>query len=198
MFQVELQNSHIMKRLTLLVLALAIIALRGYSQEQVNYPKNQVSVSYGAPSPYIVLLLLNNPEGGFFSYYSGIFNVQYMHTIGKKIEIGFLANHERWGENETAWPNDELWRLMGVMQFNFLKKEKLRLYAKGGLGVSYFRCPDYIPRGGSHDGYGSDSWVLPCFDAMFGVELGSGLLHPFAEVGFGAQGVASAGLRVRF
>lgn len=187
-----------MKRLILLVLATFVIVPYGRSQEQANYPKNQVAVSYGAPSPYIILLLLNNPEGGFFSYYSGIFNVQYMHTISKKFEVGMLANHERWGENDTSWPNDELWRLMGVMQFNFLKKEKLRLYAKGGLGVTYFRCPDYISRGGSLDGYGSDFWILPCFDAMFGAELGSGFLRPFSEVGFGAQGVASVGLRARF
>lgn len=186
-----------MKRLTLLALAL-VGSLCGHSQDEPNYPKNQVAIIYGAPSPYIILTLFNNPEGGFFSYYSGIFSVQYMRTINKKFELGVLANHERWGENDTYWPNNELWRLLGVMQFNFLKKEKMRLYAKWGLGVSYFRCPDYISRGGSLDGYGSDYWVLPCLDGKVGVELGSGFLHPFTEVGFGAQGFASIGIRSRF
>ena len=188
-----------MKRLTLLVFALTIIALRGYSQEQVNYPKNQISVTYGAASPYILSLLFYHlPEGDFFSYYSGIFSVQYMHTVSKKFEIGFLANHERWGENNTYWPNNELWRLLSVMQLNFVKKEKMRLYAKWGFGVSYFRCLDYISRGASYDGYGSEYWVLPCLDGKVGIEFRSGFLRPFAEVGFGAQGIASVGLRARF
>lgn len=51
-----------MKRLTLLVFALAIIALRGYSQEQVNYPKNQISVSYGSVSFISFLEMLPNDE----------------------------------------------------------------------------------------------------------------------------------------
>ena len=188
-----------MKRLTLLVFALTIIALRGYSQEQFNYPKNQVAVSYGAASPYVLLLLFYHlPEGDFFSYYSGIFSVQYMRTINKKVELGVLINHERWGENNTYWPNDELWRFLSVMQFNCFNKEKIRLYAKWGLGVSYFRCPDYIPRGGSLDGFGSDYWVLPCLDGKFGAELGPSFLRLFSEVGFGAQGIASIGIRSRF
>jgi hypothetical protein len=186
-----------MKRLTLLVLAL-VGSLCGHSQDEPCYPKNQIAIAYGAPSPYIILTWLNNLEGGFFSYYSGIFSVQYMRTINKKVELGVLINHERWGENNTYWPNDEIWRLLSVMQFNCFNKEKIRLYAKWGLGVSYFRCPDYIPRGGSLDGYGSDYWVLPCLDGKVGVELGSGFLRLFSEDGFGAQGIASIGIRSRF
>ena len=146
-----------MKRLTLLVLALAIIALRGYSQEQVNYPKNQISAFYSAVSFYFILDEPNDvaiDHGGYIEkndyhekirHYSGIYNVQYMRTIKPKLEIGLAANYERIDrlinyENPktSCTPTDRFYRVLCVAQYNFLNKEYARAYAKGGAGVGFF------------------------------------------------------------
>ena len=199
-----------MKKAIILLVFVFGCALYGHPQDKNNYPKNQVAVFYGAPSPYLILILLNMPSKDDhgtryldkFSYYSGIFNVQYMRTISKKIEVGMLANTERMGrlikddELNTSWIEDDvLWRLMCVMQFNFVKLGKARLYAKGGLGVAYFRNKNHVNDLNENEDF---FWVLPCMNELFGVELGSGFLRPFAEVGYGAQGWASVGLRARF
>lgn len=203
-----------MKKLTLIVLALAIIALRGYSQEQVNYPKNQISVSYGSVSFISFLEMLPNDEatknrGGYIEKndyhkktrrYRGIYNVQYMRAIKPKLEIGLAANYERIDrlfnyENPkkiSRIKTDRIYRVLCVGQFNIINKEYARAYAKGGVGVLYEFL--HYPDGTLDD----ETSILPCIEGLAGIEYGPRLLRPFIEVGYGAQGIVTFGLRTRF
>ena len=200
-----------MKRLTLLVLALTIIALRGYSQEPVNYPKNQISAFHSAISFFFLLDMPNDVPTyhGLNNYhekirhYSGIYNVQYMRTIKPKLEIGLAANYERIDRlTNYAYPKisyiskDRFYRVLCVGQINFINKEYARAYAKGGAGVGFF-CR-YNCLSISDGTFFDETFIIPCIEGLTGIEYGPNFLRPFVEVGFGAQGIVSFGLRTRF
>ncbi|MBO7495545.1 MAG: hypothetical protein J6T98_03240 [Salinivirgaceae bacterium] len=207
-----------MKRLILLVLATFVIVPYGRSQERVDYPKNQISASYSAVSFFFILDMPNDvPEktdnsGKAISkkdyhekirQYYGIYNVQYMRTIKSKLEIGLAANYERIDRltnyvnpEISCTPKDRFYRVLCVAQYNFLNKEYARAYAKGGAGVGFFYRYDF--RHNSDGTFDDDTFIIPCIEGLAGIEYGPGLLRPFIEVGFGAQGIVSFGLRTRF
>ena len=204
-----------MKRLTLLVLALTIITLHGYSQEQVNYPKNQISAFHSAISFFFLLDMPNDVainHGGRIEkndyhekirQYYGIYNVQYMRSITPKLELGLAANYERIDRltnyekpRISGTQKDRFYRVLCVGQFNIINKEYVRAYAKGGAGVGFFcRYNFHLNSDGT---FSDETFIIPCIEGLAGIEYGPELLRPFIEVGFGAQGIISFGLRTRF
>ena len=202
-----------MKRLTLLALAL-VGSLCGYSQ-MIEYPKNQISAFYSAVSFFFILDEPNDVainHGGHIEkndyhekirHYSGIYNVQYMRAIKSKLEIGLAANYERIDRltnyeklKISCISKDRFYRVLCVAQYNFLNKEYARAYAKGGAGVGFFNRYDF--RHNSDGTFDDDTFIIPCIEGLAGIEYGPKFLRPFVEVGFGAQGIVSFGLRTRF
>ena len=198
-----------MKKLAIIFTFVFGWALCGHSQ--TDSPKNQISVFYGIPSAYHYdwSHVESGDEAGIRymikkGNYSGIFNIQYMHSIPQmpKLEAGMLANYEQMDGLiydeilDKSWTEKcQIWRIMCVAQYNILTKENWRMYAKGGLGMNVSRrndCADY-----SGDIY-NDILVLPCVSAAFGTEYGFGFFRVFSEIGIAAQGLAAAGVRMRF
>ena len=198
-----------MKKLAIIFTFVFGWALCGHSQ--TDSQKNQISVFYGIPSAYHYdwSHVESGDEAGIRymikkGNYSGIFNIQYMHSIPQmpKLEAGMLANYEQMDGLiydeilDKSWTEKcQIWRIMCVAQYNILTKENWRMYAKGGLGMNVSRrndCADY-----SGDIY-NDILVLPCVSAAFGTEYGFGFFRVFSEIGPAAQGWAVAGVRARF
>ena len=198
-----------MKKLAIIFTFVFGWALCGHSQ--TDSQKNQISVFYGIPSAYHYdwSHVDSGDEAGIRymikkGNYSGIFNIQYMHSIPQmpKLEAGMLANYEQMDGLiydeilDKSWTEKcQIWRIMCVAQYNILTKENWRMYAKGGLGMNVSRrndCADY-----SGDIY-NDILVLPCVSAAFGTEYGFGFFRVFSEIGPAAQGWAVAGVRARF
>ena len=198
-----------MKKLSIIFIFVFGWALCGHSQ--TDSPKNQISVFYGIPSAYHYdwSKVKSADEAGIRymikkGNYSGIFNIQYMHSIPQnpRLEVGVLANYEQMDGLiydeilEKSWTEKcQIWRIMCVAQYNILTKDNWRMYAKGGLGMNVSRrndCADY-----SGDIY-NDILVLPCMSAAFGAEYGFGFFRVFSEIGIAAQGLAAAGVRMRF
>ena len=195
----------------LILIAFAIFgSLCGYSQ-MIEYPKNQISAFHSAISFFFLLDMPNDVPTyhGLNNYhekirhYSGIYNVQYMRTIKSRFEIGLAANYERIDRlTNYAYPKisyiskDRFYRVLCVGQINFINKEYARAYAKGGAGVGFF-CR-YNCLSISDGTFFDETFIIPCIEGLAGIEYGPGLLRPFVEVGFGAQGIVSFGLRTRF
>ncbi|MBR6082842.1 MAG: hypothetical protein IKP62_07955 [Salinivirgaceae bacterium] len=204
-----------MKRLTLLALAL-VGSLCGQSQN-IEYPKNQISAFYSSISFFFLLDMPNDvPEktdSGKAIYkndyhekirhYSGIYNVQYMRSITPKLELGLAANYERIDRltnyekpRISGTQKDRFYRVLCVGQFNIINKEYVRAYAKGGAGVGFFcRYNFHLNSDGT---FSDETFIIPCIEGLTGIEYGPELLRPFIEVGFGAQGIVTFGLRTRF
>lgn len=136
--------------------------------------------------------------------YRGIYNVQYMRAIKPKLEIGLAANYERIDrlfnyENPkkiSRIKTDRIYRVLCVGQFNIINKEYARAYAKGGAGVGFFcRYNFHLNSDGT---FSDETFIIPCIEGLTGIEYGPELLRPFIEVGYGAQGIVTFGLRTRF
>lgn len=198
-----------MEKLTAIFIFIFGWALCGHSQTES--PKNQIAVFYGIPSAYHYdWSTVESADEAGIRYiikkggYTGIFNIQYMHTIPQapKLEAGVLANYEQMDGLiydeilEKSWTEKcQIWRIMCVLQCNIITREKWRIYTKGGLGMNISRrndCADF-----SGDIY-NDILVIPCISAAFGTEYGPGSFRVFSEIGPAAQGWAVAGIRMRF
>ncbi|MBR5046117.1 hypothetical protein IKX73_00580 [Candidatus Saccharibacteria bacterium] len=214
-----------MKRLTLLALAL-VGSLCGYSQ-MIEYPKNQVSAFYcEGKSLYSALLefwglgiqgLLNNDgdekkgdgeERLKYTDFSGTYNVEYLHNFFKPwmsigTQLGYEEIHSKhWLKRSysPSQPND-LWTekertlyIMCVAQFDLLRYNWVGLYTKVGEGVRLIFTDLKYNTGKTDDDFG----LIPCFVVATGLEVGPKFVRFFGELGIGAQGFASVGLRARF
>lgn len=198
-----------MKKLTIIFIFIFGWALCGHSQ--TDSPKNQISVFYGIPSAYHYdwSKVKSADEAGHRymikkGNYSGIFNIQYMHSIPQKprLEVGVLANYEQMDGLiydeilEKSWTEKcQIWRIMCVLQCNIITKEKWRMYVKSGLGMNISSRNDCADLSGN---IYNDLLVIPCMVASYGNEYSFGPFRVFSEIGPAAQGWAVAGIRLRF
>ena len=210
-----------MKKLILIVFVLAIIALRGHSQN-IEYPKHQVSAfycydkslysSYDKNIGVWQMRYVGDKKLWNYTYFSGTYNVQYLSKFIKPwmsmgVQLGYeetcskhlginkyhLMLKSRPEEHWTA--KDRMPYILCVMQFDLLRSNWVGLYTKAGMGVRFiFTNAKYEESGMTENIYKCN----PCFVGAAGIEVGSIIMRVFGELGLGAQGVASAGLRVRF
>lgn len=206
-----------MKRLTLLVLAL-VGSLCGYSQ-MIDYPKNQVSAFYSiGQSLYTILndsFLSGTPDASKtegkecknYTDFSSVYNVAYLHKFLKPwmsmgVQLGYEENQSKRRINRMNhfkptdnWTEkDRLPYIIAAIQFDWLRYDWIGGYMKSGLGVRLiFRDKKYE----SGDTDKAFDWV-PCFVEVFGLEVGPKMIRAFGEIGLGAQGFASIGIRTRF
>ena len=87
---------------------------------------------------------------------------------------------------------------MPAVKFNFVRKTHFGLYSKAALGVTLrTESVEYnLDYGDYNDSENSFqfNWQL----SFIGVEVGGPYLRGFTELGFGEQGIISAGIRYKF
>ncbi len=208
-----------MKRLTLLALAL-VGSLCGYSQ-MIEYPKNQVSAFYcNGKSLYSGSRNFwgsgptNDGEKGDgetrlkYTDFSGTYNVEYLRNFIKPwmsmgVQLGYEENRSKhWINryNSPSQPNDH-WTvkeqtpyIMAAIRFEYVRCNWVGMYSKVGVGARFIITDSKYDTGKTDDDF---DWIS-CFVGATGIEVGPKFVRFFGELGIGAQGFASIGIRGRF
>lgn len=207
-----------MKKLTLIAFAI-LGSLSSYSQ-MIEYPKNQVSVFY-CKGQSLYSFLDDTFGGGChedagkaegketwkYTDFTSVYNAEYLRNFIKPwmsmgVQLGYEENQSKHWINRDhgakltdKWTEkDRLPYIIAAIQFDWLRSDWVGLYMKTGAGVRLiFRAKKY------ESGYRDNSldWV-PCFVGISGIEVGPKIVRVFGELGLGAQGFASIGIRTRF
>ena len=207
-----------MKRLTLLALAL-VGSLCGYSQ-MIDYPKNQVSAFYSKEQSLYTILneiflrgipfarKTEGKESWEYTDFSGTYNVEYLRNFIKPwmsmgVQLGYEENRSKhWINryNSPSQPNDnwtekeQMPYILAVIQFDLLRLDWMGIYTKAGVGARLIFTDSKYDTGKTDNSF---EW-FPCFVGVTGLELGPKFIRGFCELGIGAQGFASIGIRSRF
>ncbi len=204
-----------MKRILAIVILSFACVYYVVAQNESAETKNQISVIYGDnKTPYRWFLTWEPLSGageskgtGYELLYSdGRICIQYLRTLTPKIEAGLHFKYEEFGvysydrdpgDGEINKRNEtyKSYCFTAIGQLNFLKQEYVRIYNKSGVGVS----PVFITRN-YLDGNikETDCEVRLSIISVLGMEVGPKYVKLFGELGIGAQGKASVGLRSRF
>ena len=207
-----------MKRLALVALVI-LGSLSGYSQ-MIEYPKNQISAFY-CKGQSLYSFLDDTFGGGChedagkaegketwkYTDFSSVYNDEYLRNFIKPwmsmgVQLGYeenqskhWINRERRAKPTDNWTEkDRLPYIIAAIQFDLLRSDWVGFYMKTGAGVRLiFRAKKY------ESGYRDNSldWV-PCFVGISGIEVGPKIVRVFGELGLGAQGFATVGIRSRF
>lgn len=186
-----------MKRTIMTAVIAACMTLTASAQDK----KNDISLSVGTmPIPYIIDNCMT-------------FNASYMHTRNDYVSLGGtvgyshgdMTNHD---DFEKKVDGDCISAMASVRAYWF-RNDGCRLYSSASLGVQMqfrrnevFLCDDnpfsskpYVPMLEIEH----ETKVVPAVQlSPIGLELGGETVKAFAELGLGAQGLAQAGVRVRF
>ena len=210
-----------MKKLTFIGLAIAC-SLCAHSQN-IEYPKHQVSAFYcngkSLYSGFDKIVGNKTPADGYkgdntelwdYTNFSGTYNAEYLHTFFKPwmsmgVQLGYEENRSKhwiyWYRNPKVLNLDERWTekdrmsyILCVMQFDLLRSDWVGLYAKVGEGVRLIFTEKKYESGKT----GKDFNYIFAVVGATGVEFGPKIVRVFGEVGIGAQGFGSLGIRSRF
>ena len=210
-----------MKKLTLLVLAI-LGSLCGYSQ-MIEYPKNQVSAFFcNGQSLYSFLDdtfgggtheddgKADGKESWKYTDFSNTYNVEYFRRLPKRwlsigVQAGYeetLSNHwiNRKNREQDSKPTDNwtekdrLPYIMAAIQFDWIRYNWIGGYMKSGVGARLIIKDKKYETGDTDKAFG----CVPCFVEVVGLEIGPKIVRAFGEIGLGAQGFASFGIRSRF
>lgn len=185
-----------MKRTIVTAIIAACMMLTASAQDK----KHDISLSVGTlPIPYAT----DN---------SMTFNASYMHAKNDYISFGGTASYVHADltphDEEMEITTGDIFSVMASVRAYWFKDPGCRLYSSASLGVQLqFRkiAPNYdywknvytympVDLSDRHE-----VKVLPAAQlSLIGLELGGETVKAFAELGLGAQGLAQAGLRVRF
>ena len=80
------------------------------------------------------------------------------------------------------------------MQFDLLRSNWIGFYTKAGVGARFIITDTKYDTGKTDDDF---DWK-PCFVGATGLEVGPKFIRGFCELGIGAQGFGSLGIRSRF
>jgi hypothetical protein len=208
-----------MKKLTLIAFAI-FGSLCGYSQ-MIEYPEHQVSVFYcngkSLYSGYDKILGNREPADGNkgdgtelwdYTNFSGTYNIEYLHNfiqpwMSMGVQLGYeekCSKHWIYRYDSQAQPydnwteKDRMPYILCVMQFDLLRSNWIGLYTKAGVGIRLIFTDSKYETGKTDNSID----YQPCIVGVTGLEVGPKAVRVFGELGLGAQGFASIGIRSRF
>lgn len=183
-----------MKRL--FFLAVAIFAAVFSANAQENEPsKDEIAVSWGYGTfPHLIdgmtNVIVNTYTGDLNSTVSlGAFSVRYMHRLSKVFGIGALSSYEymyRKEADSSKKYGDNILTFMPTVKASWYRSEDYALYSRVALGVALEMY--------NFDGKDKQDVLLGFQFTPVAVEIGRGNLHGFFELGFGHQGILTAGV----
>lgn len=159
---------------------------------------------YGRPFPifsnshYISSQYNNGPE----YFLAGAANIGYMHNIKKWLSVGATFSHHgnyrkiynRIDQSLVGKKNFQSFSLTGMVRFNYLNKEWVRLYGQVGLGLGVFSEENYL---GDNDYSETLPYITGQF-TPFGLQVGKAFYGFCEVVGFGSNGFCVTGIGYKF
>ena len=195
-----------MKRLSLLFCLLFIINCFSFAQRR-NYKQDEISVSAGVITLHQIYDLTekgisSGVTAGLYwlggSKYSASINVSYFHYINKTVAVGLIYCYQTSKILDSSLYTkkfdhnyrDKYYSIVPTVKVNLVTKDTWRIYCKGGIGATFDRriCTGYNTR---------SNLVRITTQCSCGFEYGK-TICAFTELGIGAEGLAQAGLRMRF
>ena len=200
-----------MKKFMMMVAVALMIAMSVNAQSGYEDTKHEVGISYGALSnttwmsigeaigTTLTLGAVRYDDGKF----TGPIAVEYFYHLNPVIGLGavgafanetkdILIGNEMYGEAKNTFIT-----VMPAAKFNWLRKKNFGLYSKVAAGLTFASKKEDYSKGSAENR--SESEVGFNFQvSALGIEAGSETVRGFVELGVGEQGVALAGLRVKF
>ena len=189
-----------------LMTAMSVNAQSGYEDT-----KHEVGISYGVLSN-TTWLSIGDAMGttvtfGAVRYDDGNFTgpiaVEYFYHLSPVIGLGAIGAYTRetkdifiindkYGEAKNTF-----FTVMPAAKFNWLRKKNFGMYSKVGAGLTFAsKKEDYSK--GSVENQSENKVGFNFQVSALGIEAGSETFRGFVELGVGEQGVALAGVRVKF
>ena len=158
----------------------------------------------GMPNPYFsnnnYISSQYNVGPEYFS--PGAVNIGYMYNLKKWLSVGATFSHH--GNYQKTYnridgslegkENYQSFSLTGMVRFNYLNKEWVRLYGQVGLGLGVFNEVNYL---GNND-Y-SETMIYPTGQfTFFGIQVGKAFYGFCEVVGAGTNGLCVIGIGYKF
>lgn len=187
----------------IIVLLLAVVAL-----QQVHAQKSELSVSYGIPTNKNLEsdfgdAFVNAATGGLIDNetFTGSFNLEYMYRLDKRWAIGVDLGYEQSSydvninKSVNAKAKDNYIIAMVGAKYYWTNGSMFRMYAKASIGASFMteKLTDVKDPTLKADNQTEFAYQV----SPIAFEVGKNFCG-FLELGYGNQGIAQAGIRVRF
>ena len=201
-----------MKKLMMMVAVALMTAVSANAQNE--QPKNEIGISYGLGVSAIGDGIGNALGNGLFDGMVGrnwtneknfgTLGIEYFRRLDNtpKLAVGGILTYARKGEDVEYKGTKEgertrTWMsLMPAMKYYWTQSNNLAFYTKLGAGVMmlHSKNEDLVDHMTDTDSKFYFMWQA----SLLGAEVGSKNLRGFVELGVGEQGIALAGLRVKF
>ena len=201
-----------MKKLMMMVAVALMTAVSANAQSEL--PKNEIGISYGLGVSAIGDGIGNIIGTGLFDSMVGrkwtneknfgTLGIEYFRRLDNtpKLAVGGILTYARMGEDVEYKGTKEgertrTWMsLMPSVKYYWAQNKNLGFYSKLGAGVMmlHSKNEDFVDHETSTDSKFYFMWQA----SLLGAEVGSKNLRAFVELGVGEQGIALAGLRVKF
>ena len=198
-----------MKKMIMMV-AVAMMTVMSVNAQSENYYKHEFAVSYGS-IPNSAWMSLGDAMGtamislGTCSYddgkFTGPISAEYFYHINPVIGVGsvFAYTQEKkdilFDKKVVGEATSNFITVLPAVKFNWLRKKNFGLYSKVAAGATFRSRENKY----DNDPNISDNHVVFNFQLTgIGIEAGVKNVWAFAEFGMGEQGMALAGLRLKF
>ncbi len=192
--QMVLINDSLMKRIFFLAVALFVAAISANAQDDET-SEDEISLSWGYGTyPHliegmnsIVFKVYDLDVKATVSY--GSFGVQYIHKFNNLVGVGALASLEHIAKKEEVslkQYTENFVTVMPTFKATWYRSDDFNLYSRVAAGVAFEMC-DIDGKNKSEVQFGFQLTPIA-------LEVGKGKIHGFAELGFGYQGIFSAGI----
>ena len=179
-----------------------------------DYSKNEIAVSWGVGSNIEIIDVYTNIFTELLARtysdnsYSGPITLEYFHHINPRLSFGGMFSYEHasadifsnWDKTQQNIGKEKsnYFTLMPAAKFEWIHKKTFSLYSKVGAGITFAKSTDKYTNQSSQATKESDSDCYFNFQvSAVGVQFGKKVCG-FTEIGFGQQGILSAGVRYRF
>lgn len=214
-----------MKKTILMAVTLLMMAINMNAQEGYEDTKHEVSIAFGVGSTTQLHDSYGDIGNALLGWenknekYTGPMYAEYYYHLNEWLGIGSIFAFGNYKNSkpdlfESYYTDDNgniafygrvakssYYTLLPAIKFNFVRKTHFGLYSKAALGVTLrtesIEYIDYDTRKNDYND-SENSWLLNWQLSFIGVEAGSPYLRGFAELGYGEQGVVSAGIRYKF
>lgn len=183
-----------MKRTLLLTIFVLMFGAPTLSAQE-DYKRNEISVSYGTvTNTQITNLFVEFVSLSFAELdirMSGAANFEYLRYVKRGIALGGGLTYEygREPRNADFRCRNHYITLMPTAKFYWFNLEHVGMYSRLGLGATFMY--------GESDGEHGTAWRAAFQLSGICLEAG-GKVRGFIELGYGTQGLALAGIKVRF
>ncbi|MBP5424787.1 MAG: hypothetical protein J6Y33_01760 [Prevotella sp.] len=201
-----------MKKLMMMVAVALMTAVSANAQSEL--PKNEIGISYGLGVSAIGDGIGNGIGTGLFDGMTGrkwtneknfgTLAIEYYRHLDNtpKLAVGGILTYAQMGEDveykgKTEGERTRTWMsLMPSVKYYWSQNKNFGFYSKLGAGVMmlHSKNEDFVDHETSTDSKFYFMWQA----SLLGAEVGSKNLRGFVELGVGEQGIALAGLRVKF